>query len=322
VAECTGFENRRGFTSSGGSNPSPTAIFPAARKQRLNRNWMQAFDDAVHTAIPVWLSVLLAASCDGPAQPADDPTDSPPTGSSVIGPSVIGLGASTPSPEVAEALAVWKHGATAIAIPLPEPSTHESEPPSEEIEWTTYGEPPSEPFQQFDEDVRDFLKSPSVHDAVPFGCARCVLPIEEWVTAALGHEEAIVRLRALVVLMHVRAPESIIKQWQVLQELQDTAHGGKFTAVTSRLEKAFAAESLSPLINSFIPSGRFTSAPAKLQWALRAAGVAQHAQFLPRLVKWARSNEFNSSRAAEARSQGTAGARQFRARRSPPAFAE
>jgi hypothetical protein len=160
----------------------------------------------------------------------------------------------TPSPEVAQALAVWEQGAKAIPPLVAESPDNELEPPTMN-EWTSMGgDPPAEPFHEFDEHVRDFLKSPCVHDAVQFGCSRMVCGTEEWLTAGLDHSDAIVRLRALVALMRVRAPESIIRQWQVLKELQSGPHAEAFATVTCKLQEAFGAEQIASALSRMPPS--------------------------------------------------------------------
>lgn len=194
----------------------------------------------------------------------------------------------SPSREVVQALAVWASGAAVI----PAPPTEDM--PGEFVPWL---ERPLAPFRDFDGDVREFLASPRLANAVQFGCTPDLWGAEEWVTSGLDSEDPLVRLRALVVLVQVRAPRSTAKQWAVLNELGMGARAAEFAPVIDRIRAVFDPRILdAALIHEPLAGGY--SAPAAYQWTIRAVGVVQHRPALARLVALSRSNSLPISLAA------------------------
>ncbi len=195
-------------------------------------------------------------------------------------------GSSTVADTVRQCVAVWERGAEAIPVDPTPPADPEA---AEESEG---------PLHDFDARVRWFLSRPYVTDAVQFSCAIQGYPVESWVTGGLDDPDAEVRLRALVALVRVRAPRTVLRQWAVLQELCRGPLAAEIAPVTTRLRAAFSPEALDRTLGE-PPPGEEYSTPAAYQWALRAAGVTRHRGALARLVELSRSDLLDVSLSAE-----------------------
>ncbi len=188
-----------------------------------------------------------------------------------------GAAAAPREPTWAElALAVWERGHVAIPPPLigdgPERLSEE------EVERLMVEDPwNSDPFRDFDEQVRAFLKDPWLEAAVSFSCARVAHSAEDWITSGLDDQEPAVRARALVVLLQVHAPRSVARQWAVLQEFERTCCAEGSSTLFAALRSAFAPDALDSMLRD--PSS------SAFPWAVRAAGVSGHWSALPLLTE-------------------------------------
>ena len=142
--------------------------------------------------------------------------------------------------------------------------------------------------------LREFLYSPIVGSAVLSGCGASPCPMEERLVAILdrGHDEE--RALALAVLVHVRAPRHILRQWQVLHEL-DHRHGTDpaWSPLLAALREPFAPDQLEAVLRGERIIDRLHP------WAIRAVGVTGCRQLLPRVAVWAGSAEVRIAQAAE-----------------------
>ena len=147
--------------------------------------------------------------------------------------------------------------------------------------------------------LRDFLTRPWVESAVQWGCWRTDYPMEERLVALLGsvHDED--RALALSVLVRVRAPRHILRQWQVLHEL-DRQHGGDriWSPLLAALHEPFATDQLEAVLRRDPPADASGSHQAS-EWAIRAVGVTGCRQLLSRVVVWTRSADVDVAMAAE-----------------------
>jgi len=155
----------------------------------------------------------------------------------------------------------------------------------------------AEPFETFDDVVASFVRRPSVYPAVQFSCAVTGRPVEDWLTAALDAEQAIVRLRAVTVLIRAQAPRTVAEQWQTLQALRTGPDAAAFAVVTDQLLAAFSPESIAAKIADKTVFGMFAGSRHR-QWCLRAAGVCKHIEFVPDLTRWSKSRSIDYSLAA------------------------
>lgn len=148
--------------------------------------------------------------------------------------------------------------------------------------------------------LRHFLTWPRVDDAVQFSCAVIRSPMEELLVTLLGsgHDED--RALALAVLVRLRAPRHIVRQWQVLQDL-DQRHGRDpiWAPLLAALHEPFALGQLEAVLRREPPTSHYTSHLAS-EWALRAVGVTGCRQLLPRVVVWARGENLQAALAAAA----------------------
>ena len=202
---------------------------------------------------------------------------------------------------VLRAVAVFERGEGGIPRPPPTPAAPSAEPPpaEEEFDLPERSKPwPATPFSTFDARVRLFLAVPFLEDAVQFSCAGSVHADEYWVTKGLDDEDPLVRLRALVVLVRLRAPRTVEKQWATLEALERGPRGAEFAQATTRVRAAFAPEAIDRTLADPPPATEY-STPADYQWALRAAGVTRHRGALDRLAELSRSDVLHVSLSAE-----------------------
>lgn len=142
--------------------------------------------------------------------------------------------------------------------------------------------------------LREFLDLPMVGSAVRSGCSDMPYPMEERLVAILDRGDDEDRALALAVLVRVRAPRHILRQWQVLHEL-DERHG--------------ADPAWSPLLRALREPFRPDQLEAVLRlerildpvhpWAIRAVGVTGCRQLLPRVAVWSRNADWFVAHAAE-----------------------
>ncbi|MBL9079966.1 MAG: hypothetical protein JNL08_20900 [Planctomycetes bacterium] len=197
-----------------------------------------------------------------------------------------------PCPELQQVIEVWERGAAAIPWDTPpvdffEAEARDGESPTDEP-WT---------FAGFDGRVRGFLTHPDVDDAVQFGSVTYHRPTERMLAATMAEGSAIDRLRALVVLVRVRAPRTVDDQWRVLNELRQREHAAEFAVVTDRMMTAFSPGAIDQAL-AREPGGSRYGTPAPYQWAIRAAGVTQHRAALSRLTELSCSDALHVSLAA------------------------
>jgi len=251
---------------------------------------MIARRDRIHVRLPTGVATLalfaLAACGDGspgvPAGPAPAPSDT-----------------------VRLAVAVLEHGVDGIPPPAraPERRTANSEDPDTNPSIETEAaaaasRSASAEFHDFDERVRRFLVAPIVCDAVQFSCAIQSSATESFIEHGLDDPDPEVRLRALVVLVTVRAPRSVSEQWAALEGLRQGPRGVEFAGVTTRIASLFAPTALDAVLAAPPPGDRFSTSPA-YQWAVRAAGVTRHRGALERLTVLSSSESLHTSLAAE-----------------------
>lgn len=147
--------------------------------------------------------------------------------------------------------------------------------------------------------LRGFLESPFVESAVGWGCWATPHLFEDWLVALLAGQDDEDRAIALAVLVRVRAPRHVVRQWQVLQEL-DRRHGSEpaWAPLLAALHEPFAPENLEAVLRRELSADRLASHETH-QWALRAVGVRSCRQLLTRVVVWSRSADPNVALAAE-----------------------
>lgn len=213
---------------------------------------------------------------------------------------------------VTDAIQVWRLGAvyTTAAPTHPEsesgPTGNESEEEDEEDEEGEFVEPSTEVeresatvFQGIDRRSGWLLESPIyVQSAVQFSCSVTAYSNEYRHVKALGDADALVRLQALVVLMKVRAPRTIAKQWQTLQSLTDLPDHPGLSRLLGELQAAFAYPALRADLMRTPPADTYEDDYPQ-QWAARAAGVDQCWEALPRLRELSTSDNLDTNLAAE-----------------------
>lgn len=213
--------------------------------------------------------------------------------------------APAPSDTVRLAVAVLERGADGIPPPPRAPERHAAKAddpdtgPSIETEAAAVANrSASAEFHDFDERVRRFLVAPLVCDAVQFSCSIQSSATESFIEHGLDDPDPEVRLRALVVLVAVRAPRSVPEQWAALEGLRRGPRGVDFEGVTTRIVALFAPTALDAVLAAPPPGDRFSTSPA-YQWAVRAAGVTRHRKALERLTVLSSSESLHTSLAAE-----------------------
>ncbi|MCW8128749.1 MAG: hypothetical protein KIS92_00055 [Planctomycetota bacterium] len=162
----------------------------------------------------------------------------------------------------------------------------------------------------------DFLRGDKIQPAVQFTCVRYMGFYEDALANALTKGAFEVKIKALTVLMHVRAPRSVPEQWAAIQSLRnDREHGenGLVKSLCADLDAAFSKEKIAAALQEEPPP---ESMPKKVdstveemdaferkrnayQWYLRAAGVTQQTGLLSRLAQIAASQDLYLSLAAE-----------------------
>jgi len=154
-------------------------------------------------------------------------------------------------------------------------------------------------FRGMDERTGRYLTPPVyVQSAVQFSCGVSVNADEWWHTEALTSEDPLVRLQALVVLMKVKAPRTVAKQWQVLQGLDDLSPRPGLARLLGELHAAFEYPALKTDLLRSPPKGEYGHDHAQ-QWALRAAGAARCWDALARLRDLSTNDNLDTSLAAE-----------------------
>ncbi|MBL8736696.1 MAG: hypothetical protein JNL12_09740 [Planctomycetes bacterium] len=142
--------------------------------------------------------------------------------------------------------------------------------------------------------LREFLESPEVADAVLSGCGEPPYPMEERLVSILdrGHDDE--RALALSVLVRVRAPRHIVRQWQSLHDLEQR-HGADsaWSPLLAALREPFAPNQLGAVLR------RERILDCVHPWAIRAVGVTGCRQLLPRVAVWARHADWSVAEAAE-----------------------
>lgn len=146
--------------------------------------------------------------------------------------------------------------------------------------------------------LRHFLASPFVDSAVPLGFLDTQLAMENRLVALLdsGHDED--RGLALAVLVRVRAPRHIVRQWRVIGEL-DQRHGSDpaWTPLLVALREPFLPDRLEAALLPPPPSAPYGS-HGPSEWAARAVGVTECGSLLPQLAVRSRSANVFAAQAA------------------------
>lgn len=141
--------------------------------------------------------------------------------------------------------------------------------------------------------LREFLDFPKVADPVLSGCGEPPCPMEDRLAAILdrGHDDECAL--ALSVLVRVRAPRHIVRQWQGLRELEQR-HGADpdWSPLLAALREPFAPEQLEAVLRRERVLGSVHP------WAIRAVGVTGCRQLLPRVAVWARHADWSVAEAA------------------------
>lgn len=142
--------------------------------------------------------------------------------------------------------------------------------------------------------LREFLDLPKVADPVLSGCGEAPCPMEDRLAAILdrGHDDE--RALALSVLVRVRAPRHIVRQWQSLHELEQR-HGADpaWLPLLAALREPFAPDQLEAVLRRECVLGSVHP------WAIRAVGVTGCRQLLPSVAVWARHADWSVAEAAE-----------------------
>ncbi len=194
---------------------------------------------------------------------------------------------------ITDAIQVWERGASYIDD-VPEPDWEnltdaEFDALMEEDDLIWHLD--TRPFSGIDEATAVFLDSPSLRNAVHFGCVVNSNYHAKRYTEALHATDPSIRLQALVILMRVKAPRSIEDQKRTLEELRRVMVDPLALALLERLRKEFSEAHLRPVLAQ-------DRADFERQWAIRAAGIEQHRDFLPRLAQLATSKDMDTSLAA------------------------
>jgi hypothetical protein len=135
---------------------------------------------------------------------------------------------------------------------------------------------------------------------VQFSCAGHSNPLEDALEQALMRDNDIERLNALEVLVTRPSPASVPFQWQALQALLQR---GEDSDRIADLNRRFEASTILSIIEGPPPNEADNAqrqACLRFHWNVRAAGVLQIKEAIPRLAELGRCGELYSSLAAEA----------------------
>ena len=146
--------------------------------------------------------------------------------------------------------------------------------------------------------LRGFLERPFVDAAAGSGCSATMYPFEDRLVALLDGQDDEDRALALAVLVRVRAPRHIVRQWQVLHEL-DHRHGSEpaWAPLLAALHEPFVPDQLEVVLRRKLSADRLDFHEAH-QWAIRAVGVTGCRALLARVAFWSRSTDFFVASAA------------------------
>ncbi len=152
------------------------------------------------------------------------------------------------------------------------------------------GEP--ETFQGFDLACMYFLQYPDLQPAVQFSCAIRVRTAESRLKYALSHPDRYVRLQALVLLMRVRAPSSVCKQFVALTGLRTSETDSRARALLEELGSCFAPSVLLQRMKSI-------RSACDAEWLCMAVGMLGIREALPYLTEAAEADLMPDNLAAE-----------------------
>lgn len=202
---------------------------------------------------------------------------------------------------ITDAIQVWRVGVKYFDAPQVDVD-NSVEAEEEEIEVVETVEPdPKTPngFRGMDHASEAFLTTPTYADsAVQFSCAITAYAGEYHHVQALDADDALIRLQALVVLMKVKAPRTVAKQWQALESLQNLPDRPGVARLLGELRAAFEYPALKPDLMRAPPADEYKDDHGQ-QWAARAAGAAKCWQALPRLRELSVCDNLNTNLAAE-----------------------
>lgn len=165
-------------------------------------------------------------------------------------------------------------------------------------------------------DTADFLRGDRVMPAVQFTCVRYMDYYEDALVEALSKGSFDLKIKALAVLMRVRAPRSVPEQWAAIQALRNDVRYQNHQlvkALCDDLDSAFSREKIAAALKEEPPPEEmpkkvgstaedmeaFKRQRNDYQWCLRAAGATQQKDLLARVAQIAASQDLYISLAAE-----------------------
>ena len=158
-----------------------------------------------------------------------------------------------------------------------------------------FGEPP--PFEEIDQPLAGFLEYPSMQPAVQFSCAVMSTPREVRLSDALESKHDDRALLALAALLRVHSPSTVQAQHDTLARLKKSRP--KWTKTLTKFEARFDAKSLTRTLSQDPPADDPYAKATELEWAIRAVGVTQQKNALPRLATLCASEHLHTSLTAE-----------------------
>ena len=163
-------------------------------------------------------------------------------------------------------------------------------------------------FENYSEWTREFLSIPRLAPGVQFSCARGICYEESIIRQAMMDPKSSpeLQLQALVLLVIVRSPSSVRDQWTTLQALKKLDKGPNWKTLLSELESCFSSASLQYLLKDWSPPvtgaekmDRYGNLPGITSWSIRAAGLMQCRELLPKIREWSVNDHLDTSLEAE-----------------------
>lgn len=153
------------------------------------------------------------------------------------------------------------------------------------------------PFEEIDARLATFLEYPDMQPSVQFSCAVMDTPGEARLAKSLHGRRHARALLALAALVHVHSPSTVEDQLAALARLRKARP--KWKPTLDEIEARFDPEVLAAAIALDPPKDDpYGDAPG-LEWAIRAVGVRQQEEALPRLATLCQSEHLHTSLAAE-----------------------
>jgi len=212
---------------------------------------------------------------------------------------------------VADALQVWRRGANYFNKPpvQPSPGQHVEELvklPEDPVANFDSSHKKLEVFLGFTADTEAFLNAPHLAPGVQFSCAVGIRPVEPALIKAMKESpDPEIQVQALVLLLRVQSPSTVESQWATLQKLKALDRGSRWKELLSEMERVFDPNVLQARLADWSPPklvkemDRYGDLPAATVWAMRAAGLMQCKELLPKLKEWSINNHLDTSLEAE-----------------------